>query len=61
MRFLTSGGTWGGKANPVGQLLPSVPMVMQPRHSRVAAGTGSWSAQEERLLSRLGEGLREHL
>lgn len=36
-------------------------MVMQPRHSRVAAGTGSWSSRERRLLSWLREGLREHL
>lgn len=54
-RVLTSGGTWGGTANPVGQLLAPVPRVKQPRHSRVAAGTGSWSAQEVRLLlPRLG-------
>lgn len=56
-RVLTSGGTWGGTANPVGQLLAPVPRVKQPRHSRVAAGTGSWSAPEVRLLLPA----REHL
>lgn len=58
VKFLTSGGAWGGKANPAGRLLAPVPVVMQPRHSRAAAGTGtrSWSAQEERLLSRWERG-----